>query len=48
MPFAEKPPQPPQPDIQLINPKTGKATPALTNYLFRLTAWFERLRAAVP
>jgi len=48
MAYTVKPPQPPRPDVVLIDPKTGQATRALTDYLFKLTAYLAALAAAIP
>lgn len=42
MAFAEKPPDPPPPDVLTADPS------ALYTYLIELLAYLERLRAAIP
>ena len=48
MALATKPPKPPDASIVLIDPKTGRATQAFVDYLFRLSQYLEALRAAIP
>jgi hypothetical protein len=36
-------PRPPAPPVQLVDPKTGRASAAFTEYLTRLDEWWRRL-----
>jgi hypothetical protein len=36
-------PRPPSPPVQLVDPRTGRATAAFTEYLTRLDEWWRRL-----